>query len=59
VKPSLIATSILLEPVFASIMAVIILKDKIILNQYIGGLIIIISVYLYLRREKVNRLDAN
>jgi len=59
VKPSLIATSILLEPVFASIMAVIILKDKIILNQYIGGLIIIISIYLYLRREKVNRLDAN
>ncbi|NLC94603.1 MAG: DMT family transporter [Bacilli bacterium] len=53
VKPSLIATAILLEPVFATIMAVIVLKDKIFFNQIIGGLIIIISVYIYLRREKV------
>jgi len=32
---------------------VIVLKDKIFFNQIIGGLIIIISVYIYLRREKV------
>ena len=42
IKPSLIASAILLEPIFASILAVIILRDTIFLNQLIGGTIIII-----------------
>ncbi len=53
VKSSLVATSILLEPIFATILAVIILKDKIFLNHYLGGIIIITSVYIYIKQDKI------
>ncbi len=54
VKSSLVATSILLEPIFATILAVIILKHQIILlNHYIGGFIIIASVYIYIKRDNI------
>ncbi len=53
VKSSLIATAILLEPIFATILAVIILKDQVFLNHYLGGIIIIASVYIYIKYEKI------
>lgn len=55
VKPSLIASGILLEPIFASILAVIILKDTIYSNQLIGGTIIIISVYFYIKFDTIKK----
>lgn len=53
VKSSLIATSILLEPIFATILAVIILKELVFLNHYVGGIIIISSVYLYIKLDNI------
>lgn len=53
VKSSLIATSILLEPIFATILAVIILKDQVYLNHYIGGIIILFSVYIYIKLDNI------
>lgn len=52
VKSSLIATTILLEPIFATILAIMFLGDSIFANQIIGGVIIIISVYTYLKYEE-------
>ncbi len=54
VKSSLIATTILLEPIFATILAVIILKDQVLINQIVGGIIIIASVYIYIKLDKVS-----
>lgn len=51
VKSSLIATSILLEPIFASILALFILQDVFYINQLLGGIIIIFSVFIYIRLE--------
>lgn len=59
VKPSLIASAILLEPIFATILAVIILKDKVYLNHYLGGIIIIISVYLYIKYDSIKKNPGN
>lgn len=58
VKPSLIATSILLEPIFATILAVIFLDDRLSLNQIIGGIIIIASVYIYLYLDQLQLKKA-
>jgi len=55
VKSSLIATSILLEPIFATILAVIILKDVVFINHYIGGFIIIASVYIYIKLDQIKK----
>ena len=53
VKTSLISTAILLEPIFASILAVIILKDHISFTHYLGGIVIILSVYIYIQLDRV------
>ncbi len=53
VNSSLIATSILLEPIFATILAVIILRDNIFLYQILGGIIIIVSVLVYIKIDKI------
>ncbi|MCJ8009483.1 DMT family transporter [Lederbergia wuyishanensis] len=53
---STISMAILFEPVGAAILAVYILNESIIWTQIIGGLIIIISVTLFLFQEKKSKV---
>lgn len=55
-KSSLIATAILLEPIFATTLAIMILKDDVLPRQIIGGVIILISVYYYIKYDRVQKI---
>lgn len=56
---STISMAILFEPVGAAVLAIYILKEYIIWTQIIGGLIVIISVSLFLYDERKSKANAD
>lgn len=50
-KPTVVATSILAEPVIASILAVILFREIPTVFTLVGGIIILASIYLFMREE--------
>lgn len=55
VNPTTVSISVLLEPVGASILAVLILGEHLTGMQVIGGTIVLIGVYLYLAQGRMKR----
>jgi drug/metabolite transporter (DMT)-like permease len=55
VNPTTVSISVLLEPIGASLLAVIILGEHLTLVQVIGGTVVLIGVYLYLFQNRMKR----
>lgn len=55
VNPTTVSISVLLEPIGASLLAVIVLGEHLTLLQIIGGAIVLIGVYLYLFQNRMKR----
>ncbi|ERJ13086.1 DMT family transporter [Haloplasma contractile] len=55
-KSSLVATAILLEPFIATVIAMIFLRESVLFAQIVGGLLIIVSVFFYIKLERMKEL---